>query len=76
MAWKSIKGAVYKQLDEGAFYVEVAEWVASGPCELGKAGTVSFSKVGLAGPQASQFPTINSAAAPSFTLLTQLLGPF
>lgn len=79
MAWKSIKGAVYKQLDEGVFYVEVAEWVASGPCELGKAGTGSFPKVGLAGPQASQLPAINSAAAPSFTLLlmlTRLLGPF
>lgn len=48
-----IKGAVYKQLDEGAFYVEATEWVASGPCELGKAGSVSFAKVRLVGPQAS-----------------------
>lgn len=79
MAWKSIKGTVYKQLDEGAFYVEVAEWVASGPGELGKAGTVSFPKVGLAGSQASKLPAINRAAAPSFTLLlmlTRLPGPF
>lgn len=79
MAWKSIKGTVYKQLDEGAFYVEVAEWVASGPCELGKTDTVSFPKVGLAGHQASQSLAITNAAAPSFTLLlmpTPLLGPF
>lgn len=30
MTWKSIKGAVYKQLDEEAFYVKVSEWVAKG----------------------------------------------
>lgn len=53
-----IKGTVYKQLDEGAFYAEVTEWVASGPCELGKAGSVSFPNVGLVGPQASQLAAI------------------
>lgn len=49
---------MYKQLDEGAFYAEVTEWVASGPRELGKAGSVSFPNVGLVGRQASQFAAV------------------
>lgn len=62
MAWKSIKGAVYKQLDEGAFYVEVAEWVASGPCELGKAQCLSQG--GLSGTPAQSLACRHQCCCP------------